>query len=156
DSHEGRRLLAHELTHTIQQGDSSGSVQGKLEVSQPEDSNEREAGRVAELINESSARSIDSQERSATHRISRPTVSSGAARVARQKAQAGGLPDYILPDLHPKMLEALIAYGTHQNKEGPLKELRELFSSVTKDQAVKTMARLNHYDEFTKYFYRED
>jgi hypothetical protein len=50
----GRELLAHELTHVVQQ---NGGVHSKLTVSQPEDASEREADRVAKAVtqNERSA-----------------------------------------------------------------------------------------------------
>ena len=49
---EGRRLLAHELTHTLQQPHRSslGAVQTKLGVGDPGDTYEREADRVASRI----------------------------------------------------------------------------------------------------------
>lgn len=43
-SSQGKELLAHELTHTVQQ---AGGIQGKLKVSQPGDKSEQEADRVA-------------------------------------------------------------------------------------------------------------
>jgi hypothetical protein len=46
----GQRLLAHELTHVVQQGDSAGSVQTKLELGAPDTAAEREADRVAEQV----------------------------------------------------------------------------------------------------------
>jgi Domain of unknown function (DUF4157) len=47
-SHEGRRLLAHELAHTVQQaGASPGPISG---ISQPGDLGEREADRAAETV----------------------------------------------------------------------------------------------------------
>lgn len=44
----GRKLLAHELTHVVQQG--GAGIQGKLTVSQPGDHYEMEADRVAEEL----------------------------------------------------------------------------------------------------------
>jgi len=49
---EGEHLLAHELTHTIQQGEAPSSFQRKLTVSSPEDPLEREAEEVAERLTE--------------------------------------------------------------------------------------------------------
>ncbi len=49
DSHEGTRLLAHELTHTVQQRDGR-HVQRSGTVSQPGDAHEREADRVADAV----------------------------------------------------------------------------------------------------------
>ena len=50
----GQRLMAHELTHVVQQGNSNSTLQGKLMVGQVDDDYEREANRVAiGLLNES-------------------------------------------------------------------------------------------------------
>jgi hypothetical protein len=43
----GRRLLAHELTHVVQQGGHNQRVQGKMVLSQPGDRAEQEAEKVA-------------------------------------------------------------------------------------------------------------
>jgi len=47
-SGEGKRLLAHELTHTVQQG--NVSTEGPLEVNTPGDSHEHEAEQVADSV----------------------------------------------------------------------------------------------------------
>jgi hypothetical protein len=44
---EGNNLLAHELTHTIQQGASAALAEDQLEIVSPNDSTEREAKNVA-------------------------------------------------------------------------------------------------------------
>ncbi len=49
DSREGSRLLAHELTHTVQQRDGR-HVQRAGTVSSPGDAHEREADRVADIV----------------------------------------------------------------------------------------------------------
>jgi hypothetical protein len=46
----GRRLLAHELTHVLQQRGRPSAMQGKLAVGPAEDDAEREADRVAEHV----------------------------------------------------------------------------------------------------------
>ncbi len=48
DSSDGRKLLAHELTHVVQQ--SSGRVGGAGEVSHPDDAHEAEARDVADTV----------------------------------------------------------------------------------------------------------
>jgi Domain of unknown function (DUF4157) len=48
DSGAGRRLLAHELTHVVQQA--SGAVPAESRVSHPDDPHEREASAVAETL----------------------------------------------------------------------------------------------------------
>ena len=47
---DGKELLAHELTHTVQQANDSQGVQGKLRVSQPGDPDERQADEVADAV----------------------------------------------------------------------------------------------------------
>jgi hypothetical protein len=52
-SSEGQKLLAHELTHTIQQKDSEGvqaSLTHSVTISQPGDSQEREAESIAQMV----------------------------------------------------------------------------------------------------------
>lgn len=46
----GQRLIAHELTHVVQQGASTPSVQGKMTVNDPNDKYEAEADQVAETV----------------------------------------------------------------------------------------------------------
>lgn len=50
DTHEGRRLLAHELTHVIQQGGSPPSAQAQLVVGAAHDAFEDEADRAADAV----------------------------------------------------------------------------------------------------------
>ena len=47
---EGERLLAHELTHVVQQGSSPAESGSGLEVSDPQDASEREADAVAQQL----------------------------------------------------------------------------------------------------------
>jgi hypothetical protein len=49
-SSEGDRLIAHELTHVVQQGLTGPTRQNKLDVSQPEDPAELEADSIAEDV----------------------------------------------------------------------------------------------------------
>jgi hypothetical protein len=51
DTAPGRRLLAHELTHTVQQGGRGGAVARSVSgISEPHDASEREAASVAERV----------------------------------------------------------------------------------------------------------
>lgn len=49
-SKEGQRLLAHEVAHTVQQGNSHAGPQAKLEISGPADSHEHEADQAANAM----------------------------------------------------------------------------------------------------------
>lgn len=53
DTAEGQKLLAHELTHTIQQGSGRGELQTSPRISQPGDPLEREAEVVSEQVHDS-------------------------------------------------------------------------------------------------------
>lgn len=46
----GQRLIAHELTHVVQQGGAPAPVQGQMAVNDPEDAFEAEADAVAEQV----------------------------------------------------------------------------------------------------------
>ena len=50
ESAEGRRLLAHELAHVVQQSGSAASVQPRLEIGAPNDAAEIEADRLAAQV----------------------------------------------------------------------------------------------------------
>jgi hypothetical protein len=69
----GKRLLAHELTHTIQQSSGSGQTLSRLSVSPASDATEREADTAARLIMDES--------------VYQPQTRV-AARVARQEKKA--------------------------------------------------------------------
>ncbi|MBK8988432.1 MAG: DUF4157 domain-containing protein [Chloroflexi bacterium] len=49
-SSDGQRLIAHELTHVVQQGAAAPTVQGKLSVNDPDDQFETQADSVADLV----------------------------------------------------------------------------------------------------------
>ncbi len=50
ESDAGRHLVAHELTHVVQQGASAPNVQGKLTVNDPNDQFEAQADNVADMV----------------------------------------------------------------------------------------------------------
>jgi hypothetical protein len=49
-SSDGQRLIAHELTHVVQQGATPPAVQSKMTVNDPDDAYEAEADRVADAV----------------------------------------------------------------------------------------------------------
>jgi Domain of unknown function (DUF4157) len=83
---EGRRLIAHELTHTIQQGEGGKGIQGKLEITDPSNTAEQEAQIASDAV---------MQDQSVISTINENT------QVARQDAgpvntpQDAGLPDVV-------------------------------------------------------------
>ena len=72
---EGKRVLAHELTHTVQQRNVSPGMQTKLEISRQSDPSEQEAESVADSIATGSPITIGH---------------SSSANVARQEDRDGG------------------------------------------------------------------
>ncbi len=63
-SSSGRELIAHELTHVVQQSGGSG-VQRKLSVSQPGDRHEQEADQVAQAVTRMEQRAPSANEAAA-------------------------------------------------------------------------------------------
>lgn len=57
-SSDGQHLIAHELTHVVQQGASTPSVQGKMTVNDPHDQYETEADSVADVVMSQSAEPV--------------------------------------------------------------------------------------------------
>lgn len=49
-SSDGQHLIAHELTHVVQQGAAAPNVQGKLTVNDPDDQFEAQADSVADMV----------------------------------------------------------------------------------------------------------
>ncbi len=49
-SDEGQKLISHELTHVVQQGEGVPEVQGKMTVNDPNDQYEAEADKVADTV----------------------------------------------------------------------------------------------------------
>ena len=50
NTQSGQHLIAHELTHVVQQGASTPNVQGKMSVNDPNDAFEKEADAVADSV----------------------------------------------------------------------------------------------------------
>ncbi|HUH00964.1 MAG TPA: DUF4157 domain-containing protein, partial [Kofleriaceae bacterium] len=86
DSDAGRRLIAHEVAHTVQQT-GAPAVQAKLEVSQPGDSLELEADRFADAF--------------AAGHVSPVQPSSGAGAISRAPVEGHGVlpPEEADPEL---------------------------------------------------------
>jgi hypothetical protein len=61
-SSDGQRLIAHELTHVVQQGATSPTVQGKMTVNDPDDQFEAEADSVADTVMTQEETAVQRQE----------------------------------------------------------------------------------------------
>jgi hypothetical protein len=87
ESSAGRGLLAHELTHVVQQR-SPGTMTQKLELGAPGDALEREADRNAAAIAAAPARVASVQQRSHAQRLSRASAAApDAAALVRRLGQ---------------------------------------------------------------------
>lgn len=85
----GQRLLAHELTHTIQQGDNAASTTGSLDVSEAHDPYEQEADRVTDKVMASDSAVAGA---SGPVSVSSASLRVGPVRLARQEEVASGDP----------------------------------------------------------------
>ena len=83
----GQRLLAHELTHTIQQGGNASPGTGTLEVGEPNDSYEQEAESVTDKVLAAPTDSAAGGE-SQPLRVSNASPRVGPVRLARQEEVA--------------------------------------------------------------------
>lgn len=101
NSSDGQRLIAHELTHTVQQGgvDANQTLPSELEMSNPEDSYEQAAEQMADSITSSSAPSTSGM------RSSKPsTLSTEALQVQRDPDGAVVFPDANIRGLNPNVV----------------------------------------------------
>ncbi len=121
---EGDRLLAHELTHTIQQSNTpAASPQGKLTVSDPGDADEREAEAAAEHVAQGGR--IQAASLSASSALLRPQK---AADAEQAPPTGGAAPITTVVDLKkarfenpPEPIATAIAAGGKKGEEVPVR-----------------------------------
>lgn len=98
DTRQGQHLLAHELTHTVQQADGRGALQSDSLISHPDDALEREADEVASNVGRARPATASREQSSPTvaRRASAPLVQRswydpfvGAAEWAGGKVASG-------------------------------------------------------------------
>jgi len=93
----GQRLIAHELTHTIQQRGDASSTTDALEVSQPNDSYEQEADRLTDRVLAAPAESAVGAEPQ-PFSVSSSPLRVGPVRLARQEESSPVTPpSLVLP-----------------------------------------------------------
>ena len=113
---EGRRLIAHEVAHTVQQkGAPAPAVQGKLEVSQPGDAAEVEADRFADaFVGGQPAAPIAARAGAALHRDPAPnqTPAGGVCQGPAAPAQPQAAPP-------PPANGATLDFGGRQLSKDP-------------------------------------
>ncbi|MFK7802790.1 MAG: DUF4157 domain-containing protein [Anaerolineae bacterium] len=93
-SQGGQKLIAHELTHVVQQGGAARSgIQPKLEVSAPDDKFEKEAEQVADsvMINVSSVGSGDATQVEDAKTTQTPVADDGMTVEAEEAADKAGV-----------------------------------------------------------------
>jgi Domain of unknown function (DUF4157) len=127
NSLSGMRTLAHELTHVVQQRDSVGGVQTKLELGSPDTAAEREAERVAASVVQGDSAGIISQVSSAT--IQRQPY---PAPLETQVSESGGK-RVILADTVPLEVLGLKAQDSDDHDR-----LTKLYDTAAKGKRLRT------------------
>lgn len=82
---EGRRLLSHEMAHTVQQQGAASRPASRLEVSRPEDAHEVDAERAAESV--TSGKAARPARADAPHVARQPEVGAAQAPAAGEQAK---------------------------------------------------------------------
>ena len=91
-SPQGRRLLAHELTHVVQNRNHAGTLQCSLpEISDPADASEREANNVAEQVVSGETAKVAQAPDAFVHRELDPNTKAALTDVGIGAAIVGGL-----------------------------------------------------------------
>jgi hypothetical protein len=135
---EGRSLLAHELVHTIQQGNSTGVQRSALEVSKQNDPLEREAEEVARAALLGKSPRIPAQSGAAVARqgdeLDAGTSESGPVDASLPGGVATPEPEVSSPPTNPpqdqskrgltasEKAEATLVYGTSMNYDSIILE----------------------------------
>lgn len=137
----GQRLLAHELAHVVQQGNSSPLIQHKLEVGAPDTAAELEADRVAErVVSGIPAGTITASTVGIVQRQAVPCAEEACGSSAAPPPQAcacplpGGGERVILPTSEPLDVPAQKALATG----GDLDYLLNLYRNAARHHALRT------------------
>lgn len=148
----GKRLLAHELTHVVQQGTGTQRLPDTLEATDPEDAAEQEAEMAAAAVMQGRA---SSQVRSSGTQIARQTASTNPSTTVEVTVPLGpnvcGLAQHNV--IFPAVQQALIWLNRTIEQltdyQLPLwilnvqRALDRHFRSTTPDTASKVLSRLN-------------
>lgn len=114
-SQSGQRLIAHELTHVVQQGGAAKSgVQPKLEVSEPDDKFEKEAEQVADSVMSSAVSPVggEGQSESAAETADQTAApESGMTSEAEEAADQAGVSTSEVDNLTQKANEKVAEGG---------------------------------------------
>lgn len=154
----GRHLIAHELTHTIQQGNSRPAPQTKLEVGEESDELEREADRIAERVMKGGLSGsapplqppVPPQQPSSSLLVQRATASQGGSSSSAQSAEEAA------DASKPPTLSLIVEDDVDQLSPGQMRKsefLDELRSSVCA-AADAELARVGRDTESCPYITR--
>jgi len=111
-TYSGQKLLAHELTHTIQQASNSGLMTSALEVGDPNDRLEQEAEQVAAAFERSEAVAPQSHESMVVGQLLR-TAAAPIIRRRNQGAPSPSLNSAECPDYEANELQASYSEAGH-------------------------------------------
>ncbi|HEX7050194.1 MAG TPA: DUF4157 domain-containing protein [Longimicrobiales bacterium] len=126
-SQPGLRLLAHELVHTVQQGEVRGGLPARLPIGRDADSDEREADRAARAVAGTGFRTGSGGRPEAAPHLPSAATSASARRLAAPRIQRFPLPN---PGV-------IIEYG------GPLMAARTAATRAAYSQAVAQLQNIN-------------
>ncbi len=129
---EGKRLLAHEAVHTVQQGLGQTTRQHKTEVSQPSDPAEREADNLADAIVTTGAATHPPQVQATPH-IARQTPTVAPATTETTNTTAAAQPEKtweeLLPHVHSadktKLRDPDVVSVVHEPEKAPTLKYNE-------------------------------
>ncbi|HEX3868580.1 MAG TPA: DUF4157 domain-containing protein, partial [Gemmatimonadaceae bacterium] len=126
ESQDGQRLLAHELTHVVQQGGTStAAIQPRLELGAVDTAAEREADRVADaIVGGSAASPIVAAPRSVVHR---------AAKSRATASVPAGPKPIVLPRTQPLLLPEQKAESA-----ADFKYLLDLYQTAARNRRLRT------------------
>jgi hypothetical protein len=150
-SESGRELLAHELTHVAQQGDSAAAaVQASLEISQPGDAAEREAESVAGEVMRGGSFRLRPADGS---RNANPTIAR-ASRLSRQAnapAPQNKKMDDLMKTIHGKLTSFFFNLFVREKDVHEVLQLLKPLSASDLSEAVKRMEQQGLVDRLFKH-----
>lgn len=152
---EGRKMLAHELTHVVQQGSTHASaIQPKLELGPVDTASEREADRVAEaVVSGAKAPPIVASPKSTVQRVAAIPLARGGQAISLPSTEPLYLPaqkadskedfDYLL-DLYKTAAKNKRLRTTHAGRKSGLWSTWEAARQGLPGQDIKAYERKLH------------
>ena len=132
---DGQRLLAHELTHTLQQRNAHDAVSARLRITAPNDSHEAEADSVARGV----SRDVAPEQSADAARAAAPvSVTPTGAQIARQWDWSGDTPEDRLEEAKDLLLKLQDANLRHLISLGTVVELKSTDGSPAKHFSLES------------------